>query len=94
MSSNHRLRRTLPVFLLLAILLFASLPLQAAAVHRPLTVTWKVAAIGEDALSWLRNFFSGLGMRGIAKEGPTIDPDGKPHSSTPPDEGMTIDPNG
>ena len=94
MSPNHRLRRTLPVFLLLAILLCASLPLQAAAVHRPSAVVWKVAVLGEHALSWLRNLLSGLGMRGIAKEGPTIDPNGQPHQSATPDEGMTIDPNG
>ena len=94
MSPNHRLRRTLPVFLLLAILLFASLPLEAAAVHRPSAVAGKVAVLGEGALSWLRNLLSGLGIRGLTKEGVTIDPDGKPNPSTSSDEGMTIDPNG
>jgi hypothetical protein len=94
MSPNHRLRRSLPTFLLLAALLFAGLPAQAAAVHRPSAVVWKVAVLGEGALSWLRNLFSGLWMRGSAKEGVTIDPDGKPNQTPPPDEGVTIDPNG
>jgi len=94
MSPNHRLRRTLPVFLLLAALLFTSLPLQAAAVRHSSARVWKVTAVGEDLLSWLRNLFSGLGMRGIAKEGPTIDPNGNPHQGASSDEGMSIDPNG
>jgi len=94
MSPNHRLRRTLPVFLLLAALLSTSLPAQAVAARRPLVPVRKVAILGEDALSWLWNLFSGLWMRGISKEGPSIDPDGQPHQSAPPDEGMSIDPNG
>ena len=91
MSPNHRLRRTLPVFLLLAALLSMSLPIQAAAAHHSSAVIRKVTAVGEGVLSWLRNLFSGLG---IAKEGMSIDPDGKPKPDTSSDEGVSIDPNG
>jgi len=94
MSPNHRLHRTFPVFLLLAALLLSSLPVQAAAARRPPVPAGKVSALGEEALSWLRNLLSGLWMRGSAKEGPTIDPNGQPHQSAPPDEGMSIGPNG
>jgi len=94
MSPNHRLRRSCPIFLLLAALLFASLPAQAAAGHRPPAVARKVAVLGESALSWLRHLLGGLWMRGIAKEGPSIDPNGTPQPGNSSDEGMTIDPDG
>jgi hypothetical protein len=94
MSPNRSLRSALPVALLLAALVFTSLPVQAAAARRPPAPVWRVAVLGEDALAWLRNLFSGLWLRGSAKEGMTIDPDGQPRPGASSDEGMSIDPNG
>ena len=94
MSPNHRLHRTFPVFLLLAALLLSSLPVQAAAARRPPVPAGKVSVLGEDALSWLRKLVIGWWTRGSAKEGVTIDPDGKPIQGASSDEGMSIDPNG
>ncbi len=97
MSPNRRLRRSLPLLLLLAALVFAGLPVQAAARRspaRPSAKIWRVAVLGESAFSWLRNLLMGLWMPAGAKEGMTIDPDGQPHQNAVPDEGMTIDPNG
>jgi hypothetical protein len=93
MSPKTRLCRNLPLFLLLAALLFASLPAQAAPAHRPADLARKVTALGEDALSWVRNLAAGLWLRATAKEGTILDPDGQPAPSTSSDEGVTIDPN-
>jgi len=91
MSPNPSPRRALAVFLLLVALVFAGLPVYAQPVHRPPAGIGKVAGLGEDAFAWVRDLFASW-LRGLSKEGPTIDPDGRPNSQ--PDEGPTIDPNG
>ena len=92
MSTTSRQRRAFPVFLLLVALLFGSLPVRAQASRRPSTEMRKITALGEDALSWLRLFVASLWHPEMAKEGPSLDPDGQPRQQN--DEGITIDPNG
>ena len=93
MSTSSRQHRAFPVFLLLAALLFGSLPTRAQAARRPAPEMQKLAALGENALSWLRLFLDSLWRPEMAKEGPSIDPDGQA-SQQGDDEGITIDPNG
>jgi hypothetical protein len=93
MSTSSRRRRAFPVFLLLAALLFGSLPARAQAARRPAPEIRKITALGESALSWLRLFLDSLWRPEVAKEGPSIDPDGQT-SQQGDDEGMSIDPDG
>ena len=81
MSPNRCLRRKFPALLLLVIL-FASLPADAAPVRR------EVAALGKGVIAWVHELFRNLWMRGATKEGMSIDPDGQQK------EGMWIDPDG
>ena len=93
MSMSSHQRRAFPVFLLLAALLFGSLPARAQAARRPAPEMRKITALGESALSRLRLFLTSLWHPERAKEGMTIDPDGqKPGQQG--DEGITIDPDG
>jgi len=93
MSPNRNLRRVLPGLVLLAGFVFASLPARAQPLRHPLVKIRKVAVLGEDALSWVRNVFARLWLPEMTKEGTSIDPDGKPGQQGT-DEGVTIDPNG
>lgn len=92
MSTSSRQCRVFAAFLLLAALLFGSLPVRAQAARRPSTETRKLTALGESALSWMRLFVASLWRPEVAKEGPSIDPNGQPRQAS--DEGITIDPNG
>jgi hypothetical protein len=93
MSTSSHQRRAFPVFLLLAALLFGSLPVRAQANRRPAPEMRKITALGERALSWLWLFLDSLWRPEMAKEGPSIDPDGQTNQQGD-DEGITIDPNG
>jgi hypothetical protein len=93
MSPNRYLRRVLAGFLLLAGFVFTSLPVRAQPARHPLAEIQKVALLGESALSWVRNAFASLWRPELAKEGPSIDPNGKPQQQGT-DEGVTIDPSG
>ena len=93
MSPNWNLRRVLPAFLLLVGFVFTGLPARAQPLRHPLERIGKVAGLGEGALSWVRNVFASLWRPEMTKEGPSIDPDGKPQQQGS-DEGVTIDPNG
>ncbi len=93
MSTSSHQRRAFPVFLLLAALLFGSLPARAQAARRPAGEMRKIAVFGESALSRLRLFLDSLWRPEMAKEGPSIDPDGQAGQQGD-DEGITIDPNG
>ena len=93
MSTSSRLYRVFPLFLLLAALLFGSLPVRAQAARRPAPEIRKITALGETALSWLRLVVASLWQPEMAKEGPSLDPDGQPRQQGA-DEGITIDPNG
>jgi hypothetical protein len=93
MSTISRQRRVVTVFLLLTALLFGSLPVRARAARGPAAETRKIAALGENALSWLRLFVSSLWHPEMTKEGPSIDPNGQPRQQGS-DEGMSIDPDG
>lgn len=86
MSKNPRIYRRLSVFVLLSVLVLASLPAQALPVRQP---TLRVAALGDGLFAWVRNLLASLGLPGMAKEGVTIDPDGV---ESP--EGTSIDPDG
>jgi hypothetical protein len=77
----------------MAVLLLGSLPIHAQASRRPSAEMRKIAILGENALSWLRLFVASLWYPEMAKEGPSLDPDGQPRQQGN-DEGMTIDPNG
>jgi hypothetical protein len=93
MSASFRQYRAFPVFLLMAALALAGLPARSQPVLKPSPQqTRKVAAPGEDLLSQIRLFLARLWSPGLTKEGPSIDPDGKPGGQG--DEGITIDPNG
>ena len=92
MPTSFRQRRIFPVFLLLAALLFGSLPARAQAARRPAPEMRKITVLGESALSWLRLFVASLWHPEMVKEGITIDPDGQLGQQG--DEGITIDPDG
>jgi hypothetical protein len=94
MSTSSHQHRALPVFLLLAALLFGSLPVRAQAARRPAPEMQKLAALGENALSWLRLFLDSLWRPEMTKEGMTIDPNGQKPGQQGNDEGITIDPDG
>lgn len=94
MSSNPSLRRSLPVFLMLAALVFTSLPIQAQPVLPSTAVVWRVAVLGEGPFAWFQEILASVRQSGMTKEGVTIDPDGQPHQGASSDEGMSIDPNG
>jgi hypothetical protein len=101
MSSKPASQRIFIAFVLLAALVLASLPAQARPVRRPATDRHPVAVSGDSrALSGIWRFVVSLWLRGTAKEGTSIDPDGNhTGTSTAPagdliDEGVTIDPNG
>lgn len=92
MSHNRNLCRRLPA-LLLAALVFASVPLHAAP-SRLAAPVWRVAVLGERILSWIRGAID-LGPGNPTKEGMSIDPNGQPtQDGHDGDEGITIDPNG
>ena len=93
MSTISRRRSVFTAFLLLAALLFGSLPVRAQASRRHPAEMRKIAVLGESALSWLRLFVASLWHPEMAKEGPSLDPDGQPRQQGS-DEGMSIDPNG
>lgn len=88
MSPNRSLRCELPAFILLAALLFTSLPVHAASARRSGSALGEVAALGEEAIAWVHDFFGSLWTWGATRERISIAPDGQPK------EGVTIDPNG
>lgn len=99
MSSKPASQRIFLIFILLAALVFASLPVQARPVHRPETSRNSVAVSGDNALASLWRFVASLWPQGTTKEGMSIDPNGNTnHTGTSTgdliDEGMSIDPNG
>ena len=101
MLPNRSPQSVFTVFALLAILILASLPVQARPVRHAATGHHAVAASGENGLTRIWSFLVNLWPQGT-KEGMTIDPDGAPKPqgmTTAPtgdtdDEGMTIDPDG
>ena len=94
MLHNRSLCRALPALLLLVALILTSLPLHAREPRRPAPAIWKVAILGEQALSWIRSLFSPE-QDSSRKEGMSIDPNGQEAGDGEQgDEGILIDPNG
>ena len=101
MLPNRSPQSVFTVFALLAVLILASLPVQARPVRHAATGHHAVAASGENGLTRIWSFLVNLWPQGT-KEGVTIDPDGapKPHGMTTApsgdrdDEGTSIDPDG
>ena len=100
MSRNSGIRFVVGVLALFLVSVFTSLPAPAQPLRRPAAGLGKVAVLGEGALRWVRDLFSGLLAQGTAKEGMSIDPNGSQNpGGTPVDpgldgEGVSIDPDG
>jgi hypothetical protein len=102
MPSKSAYSRVFFAFVLLATLVFASLPAEGRPVRRSATDRHSVAVPGYSTLSGIWRFVVNLWPRGTTKEGMSIDPDGNVNhtgTSTNPagdltDEGVLIDPNG
>lgn len=92
MSMISRRRCAFTAFLLLAVLLFGGLPVHAQTNRRPPAEVRKIAVLGENTFNWLCLVVASLWHPEMAKEGPSLDPDGQPRQTS--DEGMSIDPNG
>ena len=99
MLQNRAPQSVFTVFALLAVLVLASLPVQARTVRHPAKGRNAVAVSGDNGLARIVSFLVNLWPQGT-KEGMTIDPNGapRPQGMTAPgdldDEGVTIDPNG
>jgi hypothetical protein len=76
---SHRLRRSLPVLILLAGLVLPLTP--AAAFSLPSTVTHHSSTgLGSSVWAWLSHLFQAAWK----KNGMTIDPNGQPGATAPP----------